>query len=837
MEQNKLITAEEIRRRLASARKVTEKKENAKSEKALPTSSPYVQAAAVLVFFDPTKMQPLNGLTNDRKKAINELIAFSELLADTQLEENSDASSKGKNGVYQLHYSLSDKIRREALQQLSEKEQIRAALEANYSQTFSTEQTWQRIFTKCLIREFPSPNDLNLEELNALCRVIGWLSGIKGFADLPDRREVIRRIEMMEMLSPMKHLTGVYKDGKFQEMFRGRRAELSTLRSYVGVAAPQGITEMIGRFFERFKNSFSSGEKKPLQIYGQGGIGKSTLLAKFILEHAEAHQSDRFPFVYLDFDRPFLSALEPETLLIEAARQLSIQYRDLNDLSQDFLAFYHRWNDAYSSLLDSSQTESITLKSIEFASDKERNRNELIQNFLDLARRLSDYESKPFLVILDTFEEVQYKGQQYVKVLKAFLKRLRNQYPLLRTIIAGRAPVPQIDSYSIELGNLDREAAEGYLERIGVTDSLLSRSIARQLGGNPLTLKLAAELVKNYGQEGLLGATQNARGARTGNKLPELEVQGILYKRILEHLHNPEVRKLAHPGMVLRKITPDVIQKVLAEPCDLKVSTLKQAQNLFEKTAREVSLVTRTEKWALRHRTDIRKMMLRLIEREKKDLVHKIHRAALDYYCDKEGLADQAERMYHLLSLDTPRSELEVNWREGMQNYLMGSLDELPLNGQTFLLAKAGREANDISIWETADAKDQYRHLAKQAANLLNSGRAQNALELLSEPVPEQGQEILSYLKVRALLLLQQHENAEALAYGILHSYHRDQLPATIIADLQRLLAGQGNFGIQAQSAQQQQTGSSSGSGGEGWSTRQERGISNDMSADVSFSI
>ena len=47
------------------------------------------------------------------------------------------------------------------------------------------------------------------------------------------------------------------------------------------------------------------------------------MIAKFILDHQNISQ--RFPFVYIDFDRPSIVAEEPLTILIEAARQLSTQ--------------------------------------------------------------------------------------------------------------------------------------------------------------------------------------------------------------------------------------------------------------------------------------------------------------------------------------------------------------------------------------------------------------------------------------------------------------------------------------------------------------------------------
>ena len=61
-------------------------------------------------------------------------------------------------------------------------------------------------------------------------------------------------------------------------------------------------------------------------IHGPGGRGKSALVSRFILEHATLPDTQKFPWAYLDFDRPSIQPEEPLTLLLEAVRQLGIQY-------------------------------------------------------------------------------------------------------------------------------------------------------------------------------------------------------------------------------------------------------------------------------------------------------------------------------------------------------------------------------------------------------------------------------------------------------------------------------------------------------------------------------
>src|SRR5262249_23886237 len=121
--------------------------------------------------------------------------------------------------------------------------------------------------------------------------------------------------------------------------FRGRVAEQQILRDYVGVLPPGSVFEGWKR---RIRKILSFHEKPPQLIHGPGGIGKSTLVAKFILDHAELDEAARFPFVYLDFDRPGLRAERPETLLFEAVRQLAVQYPGSADLLNETL---DRWRE------------------------------------------------------------------------------------------------------------------------------------------------------------------------------------------------------------------------------------------------------------------------------------------------------------------------------------------------------------------------------------------------------------------------------------------------------------------------------------------------------------
>lgn len=421
-----LITLEEVHKKLEGIN-LNLLLESVKTE-APVGSSPYIDAAAVMAFYDPSTIMPVGkeDKINDqtRSKLVNELIGCSSIIADSMESESSFNDNISRStGKYKILFSLQDEVRKQTLISLINKNRIHQALEANKIETMESKRPLQYLLTSCLKMIPIELHNLNVDELNALYKISEWLTGVNGIRFF-SKQEIIDRIELLEMLRPFKHLTGSYEDGVFQEKFRGRHTELATLRRYVGVAPPNGIIENL----KNLVGSFFQSDKKPLLIFGLGGVGKSTLLSKFILEHIETNRINRFPFVYLDFDRPNLSALEPETLLIEAARQLSIQYRDIPEISSKFSKFYTDWNLSYSTLIEEGSSEQISLSSERILKKKKQNKKELQSGFIKLVRELTSHETRPFLVVLDTFEEVQFKGAEFVNAVLDFLKKCKKKF-------------------------------------------------------------------------------------------------------------------------------------------------------------------------------------------------------------------------------------------------------------------------------------------------------------------------------------------------------------------------------------------------------------------------
>jgi hypothetical protein len=743
-------------------------------ESTVVASSPYIDAASVLIYYDPVIINPVGKGFDEsiRKEMINELIGNSDLIADSNEKIFTDDTAKIYAGNYKLLFTLKESVRRKTLSSIIKKNRIAEAMSANENINVSS-RTIQSLFNRILLNEKIELKNLSLEELDAACRLITLLEGVNGLK-LPKLSEIINRKELVEMLSPFKHLTGIYEDGKFVEKFRGRQKELASLRKYVGVLPPKGVVEYI----DRFVSSVFFSDKNPLLIFGLGGTGKSTLLSKFILEHHEAHKKDRFPFVYLDFDRPHLNALEPETLLIEAARQLSIQFRDMEDLSKKFASFHTIWSGRYATLVESGTASMIMISSTNQTSQRRNNKDEIEKEFLELIKMLYKIQSRPFLIVLDTFEEVQYKGHQFVLEVLGLFDRLKKQYSKLRTVIAGRAPVKSVEVVELELGNLDTEAAEAFLLGIGISDTDTAKLIVKKIGGNPLTLKLAAEFVKDKGY-GLLADLD------IDGQLNEVGIQGLLYRRILEHLHDPEVRKLAHPGMILRRITPEIIWEVLREPCGLELTSLDDAKKLFNEIKKEVALVTQSEELVLRHRSDLRKVMYKLIMESKAEQAIAIHKLAIKFYQTGNSNVNKAEEFYHRLALGESPRQMDLIWIDGIEKMLLNSVDELPDRAKTFILAKAGLDSTDETIWELADLEDKERHFVKQANDLLNSGMAERALSILDKFPTGNNNYTPILLQVKALWQLKRYSEAVKLTQGALDSFYSENMPYEIRKQMQ----------------------------------------------------
>ncbi|HLK02572.1 MAG TPA: hypothetical protein VKU39_22050, partial [Streptosporangiaceae bacterium] len=211
----------------------------------------------------------------------------------------------------------------------------------------------------------------------------------------------------------------------------------------------------------------------------------------------------------------------------------------------------------------------------------------------------------------------------------------------------------------------------------------------------------------------------------------------------LAHIPDEQVRKLAHPGLALRRITPELVRNVLAGPCGLGELDWRQATDLTARLAGEVWLVRRTPD-GLYHRPEVRGPMLKLMANDPahREVGPRIHAAAVDWYEHIGARPDrlspgraQVEALYHSLMLksgdepvaavDGPDAEL---WRRLAQQ-LGPAVDELPGKVAIQVRVLRGDPIDDEDAGLLPDSV--WRHwIEARGRALVDNGAAAAALDL-----------------------------------------------------------------------------------------------------------
>ncbi|MFG2093371.1 ATP-binding protein [Streptomyces sp. NPDC048612] len=685
----------------------------------------YREAACLLSRFDPQRLR-LPGAAATTGDAVLELV--------------DDCTTLGTQD--RAGWSLKSEVREAALRGLAGPGAARRALECQLGQ-LPPEPGPERFCLDYLAGRPPTTDRLTTDELADALQAVLWLSRVPGVTGLPDTAELQLTLERARLLEPLERLV--------RSPFQGRARELAELREYVdpsGGAAAAGA-EPDGRR--------RPGPVPPLVVHGPGGMGKTTLLAKFVLDSVH-DPAGCFPFAYIDFERPTLSIQEPLTLIAEAARQLGIQFpahrTELDALAhecQEAARSQREGQERVSQLHELATTRAVLGRrsSQEFQSLAAGRETELIRRLAGVLRRAvadrkgrEQSEDPPFALVVDSFEEAQYRGSPVVGRMVAIYLSFQSVYPRMRLIVSGRAPVEHpaktVEPLDIELGELDPEAAVGLLASCGVEDPEVARALADRVGGHPLSLKLAARAAT-------LAGTGAERTCELISSLPErrhqvfrrvdqLLVQGILYDRILSHIGDAEVRRLAHPGLVLRVITPEILQEVLAEPCGLRVATPEAARALFAEFSR-LDLVEPARPDAVRYRGDVRAIMLRLPGGDRTEVMRAVERRAVEHYAARDGLEARAEEIYHRLRLDENPRSVEERWLPGVERFLAGAQQEMTPRAAGLLTARLGGGTPD-QVAAGADQEDWERIAAREVEDLLAQGYAQAAFERLGRRRP-----------------------------------------------------------------------------------------------------
>ncbi|MCO5335664.1 ATP-binding protein [Delftia tsuruhatensis] len=385
----------------------------------------------------------------------------------------------------------------------------------------------------------------------------------------------------------------------------GRQGQLTKLRRFVQEPAPTSAEDI-------------------MWITGAGGSGKSALLASFGDELRRSHTC----VLHIDFDRPAMFNGSLTTLMMELSRQLEVAFPDLAESLSEYRRAVRsgRSVPANPSSFDEAQVK--THRSYSAWHD-------CMGHHLPIAGDI--------VLILDTAEEVGLSSEFDLDALRRWLRELRTRDGLkkLKAVLCGRAfDEDQLAlvrrSHRIELDDLPPAAAvellEMFLQREGVAGGLPLDDLVDMLGGNPLVLKILAAYLADGGAN-VARDLLDDRG-----HFDRQFAQSFLYKRILSRLRDAseELKSLAHPGLVLRRVTPHLIQHVLAGPCNLGELDEQRARALFTLLAGQVWLVQRTTNPdAVVHRRDLRRLMLQAMTAEDGATAVAIHTAAATYYLER----------------------------------------------------------------------------------------------------------------------------------------------------------------------------------------------------------
>ena len=689
------------------------------------SEQPYLHAAAVLHVFDPTRLQPVGATPGTDDSTV--LLRYS-----------IPAVGWRHAGLRTLRLEA----RRSALRALGSPAAMRAALNANPERIRTGV---QKQFERWLDGERFVLELMAYVELEDFSQLYEW--GLDNLIGLPPLDRVERALVRRSAVAVFEHL--VDRD------FVGRTRELQILE-------------------DQLRPLDSGRPRGPLAIWGPGGTGKTALCGRFLMRYVEAPERGWFPFAYLPFDSETLDIREPFTLLLAMAAQFDAQAGSSSgswaDAAAPLQAQLRRFGDVVDVYRD--RRGSLQRRASEFTERGGRIASlssadvELYDAFADLLEAvavLAQTESgqAPVLLVFDTFEEVVYRAAEDLLGFWSMLDHLQERLPHLRVVLAGRgrlnlAGTGRYPATELLLDDLSQEDAVRLLTKLGVDEIAVARAVAHQIGGNPLSLRLAASVARaeRPGRGGLEGLSAQNIGAEL--------VRGQLYRRLLDHIHDEDVRTLAHPGMVLRRVTPAIIKDVLAPACDLEDVDDARARELFEGLRREQVLVSLEEDGSLRYREEVRRPVLELLQRDLPTQVRHIHSYAVGHYWPLGTPVDRAEELYHRMMLRQPAYELDDRWLPGVERYLASAVDELPPEQRRWL---AGRMSIELppEVYRLADVSEWERLIGRKAMEVVRHGGPETTLALLRERVDRTPESPLFAIEARALLDLKQPTQAAQL--------------------------------------------------------------------------
>lgn len=656
----------------------------------------YREAAAVLDSFDPATIRP-TGKTASPGGYPN-------------IEEDATPIRAGSPPLWQLGAD----IRHEALERLGDRAGMLAALEANPNRPDTPLQT---MFEALVRDEILDLEKLSRDEIRALLAVCRWLAGVLPANVLPDGDALAAAFARADLLAPCHHLLA--------EGFVNRKSQLKKLREFL----------------------WQDEASRSLMLYGIGGVGKSTLLASFSVGEMAAH-GHHLLFVPIDVDRSTVRPHRPHTFLVEAVNQIVRQLPDLAGHAESITQHLRELGARYA----------ISGAGEDFESSRysEKDVGWMQQEMINV---LGEFLSSPLstpnhraLVTIDTFEEAQVLGPEVAGDVVRMFDQLAQSQPGVRVVFSGRVRADEpghpfgqtqasmedqlfADRPSILLKGLDKRSALTLLA--GQLDEAGQRPLRKNLedvigvvGRNPMCIKLAGRIIRLKGVGALLG--EETREVLLQH-LRDAKIQAFLFGRILDHFQTERIKPLAYPGLIVRRVTPAIIQEVLAVPCGIELEGSTEADTLYNDLARERTMVEPDGAGGLRYRPELRRDLLGdVLEKVGAETAAAIDRAAVAFYEKDDSLEGRAEEIYHRLRLGEDFDAVKARWIPGLRDLLRNTLVELPRAGRIWLSQKLNI-TTDAATRGAADQADWERMAALRVERFLKNGDVPGALAAVRE--------------------------------------------------------------------------------------------------------
>ncbi len=413
-----------------------------------------------------------------------------------------------------------------------------------------------------------------------------------------------------------------------------------------------------------------------LFLSGLPGIGKSTLLGEAVRRISEAHQ----PLILrLDFDRAGLDVQDLLGLTMEAVRQLAEQLEG-----------------SLTELLDARVAAGLIDKR---AKDPSSWRQQMPKKLAVSLGTAVSRSGRPLLVVIDTLEVLRGRGESQPDQLLRWLDRLVEAgVAPMRVLAAGRGdaldglntgarnsfnqPTRRIER--IELHGLEDAAALALLDKLE-TPRRDRRDLLAMAQGNPLTLRLGAELAKS--EKGLPKGQRNKKVNSAS-----------LYRVLLSRIDDPVLKQLAHPGLIVRRINVEVIRQVLAPALALEPMSVERAEELCTRLASHHWLIE-TDLGApgyLKHRSDMRAVLLPLLYSNAARLAAQVDSAAMRWFAGLPQPWARLESLYHRLQLSRRGAELPTLTSQDAAQFDNETLEELPPQVANRLRSLRGERSSEL---------------------------------------------------------------------------------------------------------------------------------------------